>query len=80
VARQVEFREQDIFDADLQPATVVTLYLLPALNLALRPKLTSELRPGARVVSHAFDMGDWTPEAQVAFGGTRIYRWTVPLH
>ena len=78
VARLVEFREQDLFDADLRGATVVTMYLLPAVNLALRPKLLSELRPGTRIVSHAFDMGDWKPDREVEFRGTRIFRWTVP--
>jgi SAM-dependent methyltransferase len=78
VAGLVEFREQDLFDADLREATVVTLYLLPPVNLALRPKLLAELRPGTRVVSHAFHMGDWKPDREVAFGDARIYRWTVP--
>lgn len=78
VSRLVEFREQDVFDTDLRPATVVTIYLLPALHLALRPKLLGELRPGARVVAHSFHMGDWKPERQLDFGGTRIFCWTVP--
>ena len=55
------FRRQDLFEADLTPATVVTLYLSPDLNRRLRPKLLRELRPGARIVSHSFDMGDWAP-------------------
>jgi hypothetical protein len=56
---RVEFRQQDLFETDLRNASVVTLYLLPDVNLRLRPKLLSELRPGTRIVSHAFDMGDW---------------------
>ena len=54
------------------------MYLLPALNLKLRPKLLAELKPGTRIVSHAFDMGDWPPEQSLDLGGRRIYLWTVP--
>jgi hypothetical protein len=75
----VDFRRQDLFRADLREATVVTLYLLPELNARLRPRLLAELRPGARIVSHAFDMGDWPPEKVVDVGdGDRIYLWRVP--
>ena len=56
----------------------MTLYLLPALNMKLRPKLLAELKPGTRIVSHAFDMGDWKPEKTEELGGTRIFLWTVP--
>jgi precorrin-6B methylase 2 len=76
VADRVEVREQDLFDTDLGEATVVTLYLLPALNLKLRPTL-QRLRPGTRIVSHAFDMGDWAPEQEVQVEGRTVYRWTV---
>jgi tRNA G37 N-methylase Trm5 len=55
----VKFRQQDLFEADFREATVVTLYLLPDLNLKLRPRLLAELKPGTRIVSHQFDMGDW---------------------
>lgn len=79
VARLVSFRRQDLFRADFREASVVTLYLLPELNLRLRPRLLAELRPGTRIVSHAFDMGDWTPEKVVEVGGgDRIYLWRVP--
>ena len=61
LADKLTFRQQDLFEADLTPATVVTLYLSPDLNRRLRPKLLRELRPGARIVSHSFDMGDWPP-------------------
>ena len=61
VADRVTFRAGDLFQTDLGEATVVTLYLSPELNLRLRPKLLRELRPGARIVSHDFDMGDWPP-------------------
>jgi SAM-dependent methyltransferase len=63
VAHLVEFRQQDVLTVDLSPATVVTLYLGQEANLKLRPAIQSELRPGARVVSHDFDMGDWRPDA-----------------
>jgi len=74
----VEFRQQDLFETDLKEATVVTLYLLPEINLRLRPKLLKELKPGTRIVSHAFDMGDWKPEKVVRVNGRTVYFWTVP--
>jgi ribosomal protein L11 methylase PrmA len=78
VANRVRFIRQDLFDADFSEATVVTLYLLPRLNLKLRPKLLAELRPGTRIVSHGFDMGDWKPERVVEVGNNTIYLWVVP--
>jgi SAM-dependent methyltransferase len=78
VTDRVEFRQQDLFQTDLREASVVTLYLLPEVNLRLRPKLLSELRPGTRIVSHAFDMGDWKPERVENVEGRTIYYWTVP--
>ncbi|BAU11059.1 hypothetical protein LEP3755_15520 [Leptolyngbya sp. NIES-3755] len=78
VTDRVQFRQQDLFQTDLREATVVTLYLLPDVNLRLRPKLLSELRPGTRIVSHAFDMGDWKPERVENVDGRTIYYWTVP--
>jgi SAM-dependent methyltransferase len=63
VAHLVEFRQQDVLTVDLSPATVVTIYLSRDANLKLRPALRSQLRPGSRVVSHDFDMGDWPPVA-----------------
>jgi len=77
VADRVRFLNQDLFDSDLGEATVVTLYLLPRLNLKLRPKLLAELKPGTRVVSHGFDMGDWKPDRVAQVGPTTIYLWTV---
>ena len=65
VTDRVTFIEQDLFKTDVSPATVVTLYLLPELNERLRPKLLSELRPGSRIVSHDFGMGDWVPERTI---------------
>jgi hypothetical protein len=78
VTNLVQFRQQDLFQTDLRDATVVTLYLLPDVNLRLRPKLLRELKPGTRVVSHAFTMGDWEPEKVVEVDGRTIYFWTVP--
>src|SRR5512134_2974480 len=78
VAGRVRFVNEDLFQIDFSDATVVTLYLLPRLNLQLRPRLISELRPGTRIVSHGFDMGDWQPERVVEVGSSTIYLWTVP--
>ncbi len=78
VTRQVRFINQDLFEADIREATVVMLYLLPWVNLKLRPKLWSELKPGTRVVSHSHDMGDWKPEKESQAGGDTIYFWTIP--
>ena len=74
---KVTFRLEDLFEADFKDATVVTLYLLPSLNVKLRPKLW-QLKPGTRIVSHDFDMGDWKPEKTVDLDGHTIYFWTVP--
>ena len=80
VTDRVEFRVQDLFETDFKEATVVTLYLLPDVNLKLRPKLLSDLKPGTRVVSHAFNMGDWEPDKTVTVeqGGQTLYLWTIP--
>jgi SAM-dependent methyltransferase len=77
VTGRVEFVQGNLFEQDIARASVVTLYLLPDVNLRLRPKLLQVLRPGTRVVSHAFDMGDWTPD-QTAYVHSKVYMWTVP--
>jgi SAM-dependent methyltransferase len=78
VADRVAFRNGDLFLEDFSDATVVTVYLGPKVNLKLKPKLLRELKPGARVVSHQFDMGaDWPPERQVQVGKSTLYLWTV---
>ena len=77
VANLVEFRQGDLFDADIKKANVVTLYLLPEVNIKLRPKLQRELRTGTRVVSHSFDMGDWKPDKDEEVGGSQIFLWTI---
>lgn len=78
VTDRVKFILGDLFEADISPATVVTLYLLTELNLKLRPKLVKELKPGTRVVSHAFAMGDWQPERTAEVSGTTVYLWRIP--
>ena len=78
VTDKVKFVEGDLFEMDFRKATVVTLYLLPAINLKLRPQLLEQLKPGTRIVSHAFDMGDWEPEQTITVNGSTIYFWTVP--
>ena len=74
----VRFRREDLFRTAIWEASVIALYLLPAMNLRLRPRLLTELRPGARVVSHNFDMGDWRPEADERHETGRVLLWTVP--
>lgn len=82
VSDRVQFTQQDLFQTDLSEATVVTLYLLPDINIKLRPKLLQELRPGTRIVSHDFDMGEWQPDNVVQVQGPSrqhtLYLWTVP--
>lgn len=74
----VRFRRGDLFTTPIRDADVVTLYLLPSANLRLRPKLLTELKPGARIVSHSFHMGDWTPDAQRMAAGKTLFLWIVP--
>jgi cyclopropane fatty-acyl-phospholipid synthase-like methyltransferase len=78
VTDRVQFLEQDLFEADFREATVVTLYLLSAVNLRLRPRLLEQLKPGTRIVSHAFDMGEWKPDRAVNIGGSKAFLWIVP--
>src|SRR5262249_19390373 len=74
----VAFHRNDLFQEDISKATVVTLYLLPDVNIRLRPKLWKELKPGTRVVSHDFDMGDWKADKEVQLEGHRLYFWVIP--
>jgi len=87
VEKRVRFEENDVFEADIHEATVVTLFLLPELNVKLLPKLLRELKPGTRIVSNTFDMGDWQPAKEVTVGDPneaghpfshRLYLWIVP--
>src|SRR6266851_38664 len=78
VTNLVQFRQEDLFKSKFADATVVTLYLLPDLNVKLRPRLLAELKPGTRIVSHQFDMGTWKPDRKVELNGRTIYLWTIP--
>jgi cyclopropane fatty-acyl-phospholipid synthase-like methyltransferase len=77
VADRTTFIEGDLFDADISPATVVTLYLSEAVNARLEPKLHRELRKGARVVSHQFRIGEWAPDETLVVDGETLYLWTI---
>ncbi|GAB3385282.1 SAM-dependent methyltransferase [Massilia agri] len=78
VTDRTTFKVGDLFEADISPATVVTLYLLPTINVKLRPRLWQQLKVGTRVVSHAFDMGpEWPPEKKDEVEGRTIYQWTI---
>jgi tRNA A58 N-methylase Trm61 len=77
VGNKVKFLNQDLFETDLKPATVITLYLLPALNVKLMPTL-KQLKPGTRIVSHSFDMGtEWPPDKTQDVSGRKIYYWVI---
>ncbi len=76
--RLVEFRQEDLFNTELRDATVVTLFLFPEMNRRLLPKLRAELRPGTRIVSHRFGLGDWTPERTIEADRHPLLLWTVP--
>ncbi|HEY0094085.1 MAG TPA: methyltransferase domain-containing protein [Archangium sp.] len=78
VEQLTEFRQEDLFKADFGEATVVTMYLLPSVNNRLKPKLLNDLKPGTRIVSHAFDIEGWEPERVVEADGRTIYFWVVP--
>jgi SAM-dependent methyltransferase len=86
VENMVRFEENDLFQADIHEASVVTLFLLPEVNLKLRPKLIQDLKPGTRIVSNTFDMGDWKADKEAIVGNPdeqtylshRLYLWIVP--
>jgi len=90
VEKLVRFEENDLFDADIHQATVVTLFLLGSVNLRLRPKLLRELKPGTRVVSNTFNMGDWKPDKELTLDDNsddydsglshKFFLWVVPEH
>jgi len=75
---KVSFRRQNLFDTRIDEATVLTMYLLRKVNLDLRPRVLDELKPGTRVVSHAFSMGDWKPDGHSEVGYRQVYLWIVP--
>jgi len=87
VEHLVRFEENDLFLADIKEATIVTLFLLPQLNLKLKPKLLADLKPGTPIISNTFDMGDWKAEKEVVVNpndenssglSKKVFRWTVP--
>lgn len=78
VTELTRFEVGDVFEFDFSGASVVTMYLLPSVNLKLRPRLLKELKPGTRLVSHDFHMGDWVAEITREVGRSRIYLWTIP--
>jgi hypothetical protein len=88
VARRARFYERDLFATDVSPATVLTLYLLPDVNLAIRSRLLATLRPGARIVSHDYDFGEWPPDHQLEMAApgktvgvqqrSKVFYWVVP--
>src|ERR1039458_9482214 len=86
IEKLVRFEENDLFEADIHEATVVTLFLLSSVNLKLRPKLLNDLKPGTRIVSNTFDMGDWKPEKEAivpesdeeSYLSHKLYLWIVP--
>jgi SAM-dependent methyltransferase len=78
VEGRARFRRQDLFDTPIREASVVTMYLLPQVNMRLRPRLLTELRPGTRILSHNFTLGDWRPDATREMDASHIYFWIVP--
>ncbi len=80
VIKQTSFIQDDLFNIDFHQATVLTLYLLPEVNLKLRPKIFRTLKAGTRVVSHDFNMGSWEPDQQIMAGNSTIYLWIVPAN
>ncbi|MDY7218926.1 class I SAM-dependent methyltransferase [Denitrificimonas sp. JX-1] len=78
VEHRVKFIQDDLLSVDFSEATVVTLYLLPSLNVKLKKRILTELEPGTRIIAHAFNMGQWQPDAKRAFGDVYLYKWYVP--
>ncbi|NLC86006.1 MAG: methyltransferase domain-containing protein [Bacteroidales bacterium] len=78
VEDKVKFYEGNLSDFDFSKADVLTLYLLPDVNLTLKPKIQEEMKPGSRVVSHAFSMGDWEPDQEITVDGRTVYLWIIP--
>lgn len=78
VAGKVTFEVKNLFDTSIKDADVLAMYLLPSVNLQLRPRILDEMKPGSRIVSHSFDMGDWEADLRDQVGYSRIYHWIVP--
>jgi hypothetical protein len=80
VTDKVTFKEADLFTSDFSTASIVTLYLLPSLNVKLRPQLFQQLKPGTRISSHAFDMADWAPDHFETVDGAEVFFWVLPAN
>jgi SAM-dependent methyltransferase len=80
VADRVRFEKQDFFETDVREATVMLIYLFTHVNLRLRPKFLNEMKPGSRLVSHIFDMGDWRPDRSTSVGGRKVFAWVIPAN
>ena len=78
VQDKATFRRQNLFDTKISDATVLTMYLLTKVNLDLRPRILEELKPGTRVVSHSFDMGNWKPDIHAEIEHRQVFMWIVP--
>jgi SAM-dependent methyltransferase len=78
VTDKIKFYNQNLFDTKISDASVLTMYLLPSVNMQLRPRLFTELKPGTRVVSHDFDMGDWQPDNHTDLGRDQVFFWVIP--
>jgi precorrin-6B methylase 2 len=78
VTDRVQFINGDVFGQDLRQASIVTVFMTPGVNLRLRPKLLKELKPGTRVVSHSFNMGNWAPSKTAQVDGDTVYLWVIP--
>jgi SAM-dependent methyltransferase len=77
---RIRFVEQNFFESDVREATVMLIYLFPDVNIRLRAKFLSEMKPGSRLVSHAFDMGDWKPDNSASIRAQRVYYWVIPAN
>ena len=80
VEDRVRFVRQDFFESDIREATVMLIYLFTHVNIRLRPKFLGEMKPGARLVSHAFDLGDWKPDLSTRVGSRSVYYWVIPAN
>ncbi|MCU0553955.1 MAG: methyltransferase domain-containing protein [Syntrophales bacterium] len=80
VADRARFERQDFFETDIRESTVMLIYLFTHVNLRLRPKFLDEMKPGSRLVSHTFDMGDWTPDRSASVGSRKVFAWVIPAN
>jgi SAM-dependent methyltransferase len=80
IADRVRFERRDFFETDIREATVMLIYLFTHVNLRLRPKFLDEMKPGSRLVSHTFDMGDWRPDRSTSVGGRKVFAWVIPAN